>query len=249
MLKHTSRLKSTPLIAAAFISLLTAACSSPSPQDQNETAYVPHDAAMRELKGHVKVCRVTEYDIPDISDDSIPECPGSDYTISFTPSGAIATDEYYIYRYNPDGSLNSARSIDFPDTHGRISRDSNGRIIQITNRNQLSPAGDWQRTIVWDSNCVVAATTQYADWSEAYSHQRDSAGLISATHYQFFKGDNTVSQETSYQYLSTDSVGNWTERIATTIHTEIGNPAEFRNGTRTFRSLEQRRISYYDFAP
>lgn len=250
MPKHSSTLKPTSPIAAIIILALVASCSNPKPQPQAEMAYDAHDAAMRELKGQVKVCRVTEFDITDIINDSIPDTPDNDYTISFTPTGMIATDEYYIYRYNPDGSLNSARSVDFPDTHGRISRDANGRITQITNHNQISPAGDWQRTIVWDNDSNIAAvTTQYTDWSDAYSHQRDSTGLILATHYRFFKGDNTATQETSYQYLNSDSVGNWTERIATTIHTETGNPAEFRNGTRTFRTLERRRISYYDFAP
>lgn len=240
------------LQAAAILALLAAACSTGGSQTAGEARpeYSPHDAAMRELLGPVRVCRVTEYDVS--RDDGLWNFdslhPAADYTLAFSPGGNITSDELYIYRYGDRGELTSARSVDFPGTFGHIGRDSQGRVTEIVNKNQLAPEGDWRRAVIWNGDGRVAAvSTDYVGWSDSYTYTYDQNGRLARASYYFQEGANVARQEITYHYPEgcSDSLGNWTMRQVTAEHSETGNSADFRNGRRAFHTVEKRKITYY----
>ena len=223
-------------------------CATTPATSDGDVEYFAGDAAMRELTGQVHFCRVTEFNATDtgegiVADGDVPE---NDYTIVFSRGGLVTSDEYFIYRYDAKGQLQSARSVNSGSTFGRIGRDPDGRITEITNKNQLLPAGDWQRAIIWDAEGRVGAVkTTYAGFSDSYMYSYGTDGLLEGATYNFANGENVVRQDISYRYTAVDEHGNWTERAVTTTHTESGNSDSFRNGIRTYLTIERRRIEYY----
>lgn len=150
--------------------------------------------------------------------------------------------------YDKDGNLKTATDKADHQMQVEVDRDEYGRITNYrrVDRNAgMDSELAFEERYLWDENDRVKRyELQGYEWGSSKTFTYDDEGrLVKATERSSDIGVETVSEET-YEYVSTDAEGNWTERIVTIKRTiseeEAGQPVREK-----LTRKEKRSIKYY----
>ena len=230
-------------------------------------AFTSPDLQWKELQGNVKQCVVTRYEA--FLKDSI--CIISNHkaqlidTLCFTKSGLIEHISMHTYgeglyyamqnttlEYDADGVFQSGF-----DTLGNemnydvtLRRNEEGYVTELYRFIKDSEIPVYGDEMVWENGRVKECTFFEYDLSSTWKRRYDEDGRLIEEKSTFIDTDEGSEIVLKYNYVDTDSIGNWVERHLTneiiSINYDLKHGTETRTPQPPIYYVERREITYYD---
>lgn len=256
------------LFAIATLALITTACSGNSKENGNDsvtadtteatmrqeekvdTFYSP-DLAMHELHGHVKECLVETSDAK-LKDGKF-ETKGKwekGGALLFSDNGFIAKDEFFTYAYLDDGKIKAEHNKN-KGSFGKVKRNKNGQIVKMEYDDPKDETMTWKTEYVWNKAGHPGKESSLGwEWGLNTKYTYNDDGLLTKLVEESDDMGTATTATTTYEYVSFDKNGNWTERnaTATVADKEWDHDSEKYRTTSTQKSyrVERRKITYWE---
>ena len=243
-----------PLAALVMTMALALSCRSNTnnSDDSGNGNYDQTDARTFGLAGAVKEVRISVTNLlPSDTQENILS-KDNELQMSFNERGQVTLDHYgNVYEYDSDGKFVKGRS-----DITVVERDSKGRITRYENTPQTYSDGEDFGEFVFN---YISLDLGYDEQGRVYTEEIGSweAGYAYRIFYEGSniypqravidggEGPTTVKGSITYEYISFDEKGNWTERkvFVAQSFTEEGSSDE--PTVENTERLEKRTILYY----
>ena len=257
------------LFAIATLALITTACSGNSKENGNDsvtadtteatmrqeekvdTFYSP-DLAMHELHGHVKECLVETSDAK-LKDGKF-ETKGKwekGGALLFSDNGFIAKDEFFTYAYLDDGKIKAEHNKN-KGSFGKVKRNKNGQIVKMEYDDPKDETMTWKTEYVWNKAGHPGKESAIGwEWNYDTEYTYNANGYLTKSVETSGDMESTDTTTITYEYVSFDKNGNWTERNSTVkivskmtdSEISVGQPAV--SSEKRYYS-ERRKITYWE---
>lgn len=258
-------MKTKHLIATSglFFLMLFSACGSNRKEADDSDSIVPPteenivftspDLSWKDLTGNV------EYYVQQSITEGNPHISTTD-SVRFTPNGMISfilsASSYggdkieeirTAFEYDDTGKLTNATDKAVFPMLVEIGRDEQNRIIsykRIDKNSGMDSESAFEEIYLWNENGRIQRYELHGfEWSNSKTFSYDAEGrILKCVERSSDMGTETASEE-SYEYISFDDKGNWTERIATidrTVTEEMEHTVKEK-----LKRTEKRMIKYY----
>lgn len=234
-------------------------------ESQSDTLFMSADLEWKDLQGNVRECVTMRYqafmrDSMLIAKTAIPE---SVDTLGFTYSGMIErivmwagvdAEKYQmqntVMHYDDKGVLQRANDTSLgKEMSVEIVRDENGYISKIARIDRDLEVEAFSDMMVWENGKVAEYTYAEYDMMSTWERRYDQEGHLSSEKSTYVSVEEGGENILTYNYLSADSVGNWTEREIVSRYVSISY--DLRTGVETRMTepetyyIERRQIEYY----
>lgn len=251
----------TPILLTTMtvVTLLTTSCGG-SKQTDN-TPFDTADLTWAGLTGHVKECVVQSFAAKEEGESRVKEGPAlTTRTITFNEEGLLTSDQECTpdytgpkYIFTTDSEMKTTAKVDGDESRtATLTRDGDGRIIELTNRSTVDPEyDDMQLSLVytWVNGRVAKHSYNGWEWGADERFTFDDQGQCTNSLIESIDLGAGSDTDKEYTYLSTDEQGNWTSREVTVTtrnweESPIDNERTY-SSPEVSRFIETRTISYY----